>query len=79
MQFLGLDQQQQQPNNTQNYKTGAGAINNVGGKSADKASDPLIGEFVYEDGGLKWRKTTHTTVKCCAINLRFEPLLALLN
>ena len=42
MQFLGLDQQQQQPNNTQNYKTGAGAINNVGGKAADKASDPMI-------------------------------------
>ena len=43
MQSLGLDQQQQ-PNNTQNYKTGAGAINNVGGKSADKANDPLIKE-----------------------------------
>jgi hypothetical protein len=44
MQSLGLDQQQQQPNNAQNYKTGAGAINNVGGKAADKASDPMIKE-----------------------------------
>ncbi len=43
MQSLGFDQQQQ-PNNTQNYKTGAGAINNVGGKAADKASDPMIKE-----------------------------------
>jgi hypothetical protein len=42
MQFLGLDNQQ--PTNTQNYKTGAGAINNVGGKAADKANDPLIKE-----------------------------------
>jgi hypothetical protein len=41
MQAFGMNQPQQ-PTNTQNFSTGAGAINKVGGKSADKQNDPLI-------------------------------------
>lgn len=48
MQSLGFNPQQQQQPNAPQFKTGAGAINNIGGKSANKANDPKLQEAISQ-------------------------------